>query len=223
MFIGRTDVEAETPILWPPDAKSWLIRKDPDSGKDWRQEEKGTTEDELVGRHHRLNGHEFGWTPGVGDGQGGLTCCGSWGRKESDATERLNWTELLQSAWLWPVDALKAVFHAALVRVWGFWVNHSIWDAHLDCSTQKGTQCWEFTLEFLWISRSGARIDILDLFCAFLLMCDRYSDDNSGNMTHASEFSPLNSVLFPCFIFITIILFFYTGNFERHLGHLISR
>ena len=159
MFIGRTDVEAETPILWPPDAKSWLIRKDPDSGKDWRQEEKGTTEDELVGRHHRLNGHEFGWTPGVGDGQGGLTCCGSWGRKESDATERLNWTELLQSAWLWPVDALKAVFHAALVRVWGFWVNHSIWDAHLDCSTQKGTQCWEFTLEFLWISRSGARIE----------------------------------------------------------------
>ena len=72
VFIGRTDVEAETPILWPPDAKSWLIWKDPDAGKDWRQEEKGTTEDEMVGWHHRLNGHGFGWTPGVGHGQGGL-------------------------------------------------------------------------------------------------------------------------------------------------------
>ena len=68
VFIGRTDVEAETPILWPPDAKSWLIWKDPDAGKDWGQEEKGTTEDEMVGWHHWLNGHGFGWTPGVGDG-----------------------------------------------------------------------------------------------------------------------------------------------------------
>ena len=77
MFIGRTDVEAETPILWPPDVKSQLIRKDPDAGKDRGQEEKGMTEDEMAGWHHRLNGHEFGWTPGVGDGQGGLACCGS--------------------------------------------------------------------------------------------------------------------------------------------------
>ena len=94
VFIGGTDVEAETPILWPPDAKSWLIGKDPDAGKDWRWEEKGMTEDEMVGWHHRLNGHGFGWTPGVGDGQGGLACCGSWGRKESDTTEQLNWTGL---------------------------------------------------------------------------------------------------------------------------------
>ena len=72
VFIGRTDVEAETPILCPPDAKCWLIGKDPDAGRDWGQEEKGTTEDEMVGWHHRLNGHGFGWTPGVGDGQGGL-------------------------------------------------------------------------------------------------------------------------------------------------------
>ena len=71
---GRTDVEAETPILWPHDAKSWLIWKDPDAGKDWGQEEKGTTEDEMVGWHHRLERHGFGWTPGVGDGQGGLVC-----------------------------------------------------------------------------------------------------------------------------------------------------
>ena len=91
VFIGRTDVEAETPILWPPDVKVWLIGKDPDAEKDWRKEEKGMTEDEMVGWHHRLNGHEFGYTPGVGDGQGGLVCCCSCGRKESDVTEQLNW------------------------------------------------------------------------------------------------------------------------------------
>ena len=91
VFIGRSDVEAETPTLWPPDAKSWLIWKDPDAGTDWRWEEKGTTEDEVVGWHHRLDGHGFGWTLGVGDGQGGLACCSSWGCKESDTTERLNW------------------------------------------------------------------------------------------------------------------------------------
>ena len=92
MFIGRTDVEAETPILWPPDVKSRLIGKDPNDGKDWGQEEKGMTEDEMVGWHHWLNGHRFGWTLGVGDGQGGLACCVSWGHKESDTTEHLNWT-----------------------------------------------------------------------------------------------------------------------------------
>ena len=95
IFIGRTDAEAEIPILWPPDAKSWLIWNDPDAGKDWRQEEKRTTEDEMVWWHHWLNGYGFGWTLGVGDGQGGLACCGSWCHKESDMTERLNWTELI--------------------------------------------------------------------------------------------------------------------------------
>ena len=94
VFIWRTDAEAETLILWPPHAKSWLIGKDPDAGRDWGQEEKGTTEDEMAGWHYWLNGHELGWTPGVGDGQGGLACCDSWGCKESDTTERLNWTEL---------------------------------------------------------------------------------------------------------------------------------
>ena len=93
IFIGRTDAEAETPVLWPPNMKSWLIWKDPDAGKDWGQEKKGTTEVEMVGWHHCLNGHGFGWTPGVGDGQRGLVCCDSWGRKELDTTERLNWTE----------------------------------------------------------------------------------------------------------------------------------
>ena len=99
VFTGRTDVEAETLILWPPDAKSWLMWKDPDAGKGWEQEEKGTTEDEMVGWHHRLNGHGFGWTPGVGDGQGGLACCGSGGHKELDMTEQLNWTELYVVGW----------------------------------------------------------------------------------------------------------------------------
>ena len=93
-FFGRNDAKAETPVLWPPHVKSWLIGKDSDAGRDWRQEEKGTTEDEMAGWHHRLDGHEFGWTPGVGDGQGSLVCCDSWGRKESDMTEGLNWTEL---------------------------------------------------------------------------------------------------------------------------------
>ena len=93
IFIGRTDAAAEVPILRLPDAKSQLIGKDPDAGKDWGQE-KTVTEDEMVGWHHWLNGHEFEWTLGVGDGQGGLVCCNSWGCKESDTTERLNWTEL---------------------------------------------------------------------------------------------------------------------------------
>ena len=95
IFIGRTDAETETPILWPPDAKSWLICKDPDAGKDWRQEEKGTTEDEMVGWYHRLNGHEFGWTLGVSDGQGGLVCCSPLGcRVEHDWATELNWTDI---------------------------------------------------------------------------------------------------------------------------------
>ena len=96
IFTGRTDAETETLILWPPDAKYWLIGKDPDAGKDWKQKEKGTTEDEMVGWHHQLNGHEFGSTLGVGDGQGGLVCSSPWDHKESDTTERLNWTELME-------------------------------------------------------------------------------------------------------------------------------
>ena len=93
IFIGRTDAEGEAPILWPPDAKNWLIGKDPDAGKDWRQEEKEKTEDEMVGWPHWLSGHEFEQAPGVGDGQGSLACCNPWSCKESYMTERLNWTE----------------------------------------------------------------------------------------------------------------------------------
>ena len=94
VFFGRNDAKAEAPVLWPPHVKSWLIGKDSDAGRDWGQEEKGMTEDEMVGWHHWLNGREFGWTPGDGDGQGGLACCDSWGCKEWDTTEWLNWTEL---------------------------------------------------------------------------------------------------------------------------------
>ena len=92
IFIVRTDAKAETLTLWPSDAKNWLIWKDPGAGKDWRQEEKGTTEDEMVGWHHQLDGHEFEQVPGVGDGQGSLVCCSPWGCKESDTTD---WTKLL--------------------------------------------------------------------------------------------------------------------------------
>ena len=98
VFIGKTDVEAETSILWPPDANSWLIWKGPDAGKDWGEKENGTTEVEVIGWYHRLNGHEFGYIPGVGDRQGGLACCGPWGAKSrtrlNDWTE-LNWIHLL--------------------------------------------------------------------------------------------------------------------------------
>ena len=101
IFIGRTDAEA--PILWPPDAKSWLLRKAPDGGKDWRQE-KGTTGDEMVGWHHWLDGNEFGQAPGLGDGQGGPICCSPWGCKESDTTEPLN-SRIIAKHATWSAEA----------------------------------------------------------------------------------------------------------------------
>ena len=117
VFFGRNDVKAETLVLWPPYAKSWLIGKDPDAGKDWGEEEKGMTEDEMVGWHHQLNGHEFGWTPGVDDGQGGLACCSPWDHKESDMTEWLNWTELIQ----WPnFQVVPIIYLIAFLSESGF-------------------------------------------------------------------------------------------------------
>ena len=94
VFIGRTDAEAETAIIWPPDGKNWLFGKDPDAGKEWRRKEKGTTEDEMVGWHLWCDEHEFEQALGVGEGQGSLACCSPWGRKESGMTEPLNWTEI---------------------------------------------------------------------------------------------------------------------------------
>ena len=109
VFFGRNDAEAETPVLWPPHAKSWLTGKDSDAGKDWGQEKKGTTEDEMAGWHQWPNGCESEWTPGLGDGQGGLACCNSWDRKESDTTEWLNWTDHygpFLAITLWTVDSI---------------------------------------------------------------------------------------------------------------------
>ena len=117
IFIGRTDVEAETPILQPPDAKNWLIRKDPDAGKDWRQEEKETTEDETVGSHHWLDGCEFEHGLGVANRQGSLVCCSPWGHKELDTTRWLNWTE---DNILWKVstrDLPKGILNRNVVQL----------------------------------------------------------------------------------------------------------
>ena len=110
VFIGGTDVEAETPILWPPDAESWLIWKDPDAGKDWVKEERETTEDKIVGWHHRHNGHGFGWTPGVGDGQGGLVTAVRWVTKSQ--TLLSDWTEL---NYFVKNSYLKVVFYSEII------------------------------------------------------------------------------------------------------------
>ena len=112
VFSGRADTKAEIPILWPPHAKSWHIGKDPDAQRDWGQEEKGTTEDKMAGWYHWLDGHEFEWPPRVGDGQGSLACCDSWGRKESNTTEWLNWTELNLKS---PVS-LPAILQSCLLK-----------------------------------------------------------------------------------------------------------
>ena len=112
-FFGRNDAKAETPVLWPPHAKSWLTGKDSNAGRDWGQEEKGTPEDEMAGWHHWLDRCESEWTPGVGDGRGGLACCDSWGRKESDTTERLIWSDLI-----WFPLQRSLVFKATAILLW---------------------------------------------------------------------------------------------------------
>ena len=135
-FFGRNDAKAETPVLWPPHVKSCLTGKDSDAGRDWGQEEKGMTQDEIAGWHHRLDGCESEWTPGVGDGQGGLACCDSRGHKESDMTEQLNWTDgsnllkinlentfVEKLKFLWTRGYLEAYVlkleHHKVVSVWG--------------------------------------------------------------------------------------------------------
>ena len=120
VFIGRTDAEAETPVLWPPHEKSWLIGKDPDAGTFWGQDKKGTTEDEMAGWHYWLDGHQFEWTPGLGDGQGGLVCCDSWVAKcrtpLSDWNE-LNWTEWYMRLSIFSYACLLSVY----LPWWGIW------------------------------------------------------------------------------------------------------
>ena len=121
VFIGRTDVEAETPVLWPPDAKSWLILKDPDAGKDWRQEKKGITEDEMVRWHHWLKAHGFGWTLGVGDGQGSWACWDSRGHKKSDMTERLNWTD-----WKYTVEFPWTYYYSTKTMIFSYYKKTAV-------------------------------------------------------------------------------------------------
>ena len=121
IFIGKVDAKAKAPILWAPDTKSWLIRKDRDAGKDWRQEEKETTEDEIVGWHHRVNGHQFEQALGVGDGQGSLACCSLWGCKESDTTEWLNWTDDLVWPLTYHLKQLRPKETEGLKRLWYRW------------------------------------------------------------------------------------------------------
>ena len=129
IFIGRTDAEAEAPILWPPDVKSWLTGKDSDAGRDWGQEEKGVTQDEMAGWHHWLNGHESEWTSGTGDGQGGLVCCDSWGRKELDTTEWLNKPKKHESISCNTRTTLR----------WGLWLGERLY-------LGRGAKCiWKFS------------------------------------------------------------------------------
>ena len=126
VFSGRNDAKAETPVLWPLHVKSWLTGKDSDVGRDWGQDKKGTTEDEMAGWHHRLYGRGFGWTLRVGDGQGGLACCNSWAHKESDTTERLNWTEPFRCS-----NSIMLILKESL-HVWNtgkyLWMNLYVWN-----------------------------------------------------------------------------------------------
>ena len=133
VFIGRTDAEAETPVLWPPDVKKWLIGKDTDAGRDWGQEEKGETEDEMAGWHHQLDGHEF--DDGDGDGQGGLACCSSWSGQESDTTEQLNWTVFSEVTWRSATDAVLKEQPWVVIKY--LWENY--WD---EWKASREHMCW---------------------------------------------------------------------------------
>ena len=157
VFIGGTDVETETPILWHPDAESWLIWKNSDVGKEWGQEEKGTTEDEMVGWHHRLYGHEFEQVSGVGDGQGGLMCCSPWGCKEMDTTEQLNWADLdtIQISYLWKFQfEWKEIFlHFLRATFYDFWNSQD--GAREGCSWERNT-----------LTHKCCRLEVQSSFCS---------------------------------------------------------
>ena len=156
VFIGRTDAEAETPIFWPPDVKNWLIWKDPDAGKDWRQEEKRTTEGEMVGWHHRLDGHELEQAPRIGDGEGGLACCSPWSYKESNTTKWLNWIELEVI-----IKHILIFYHFSCSNQWKIiiWnnslINHSIKNLRVIewLRTRQNLQCFS-ELGDAWLLKS---------------------------------------------------------------------
>ena len=139
---GRTDAKAETPILWPSDSKKWLIGKDPDAGKDWRQEEKGTTEDEMVGWHHQLDGDEFEQALGIGDGQGSLVCCSPWGYKELDMAEWLNWTDkaiVNKTVWHWHKNRHRQMGQKQELKNKSMHIQSAnIWQGNQQHSMKKG-------------------------------------------------------------------------------------
>jgi len=143
-FFGRNDAKAETPVLWLPDTKSWLIGKDSDAGRDWGQEEKGTTEDEMAEWHHWLDGSESQRTPGVGDGQGGLACCDSWGRKELDTTKWLIWSDLIK---IYRKENVYLIAICALVSLHISYIKHfsmSLCDVplRLSCINRSATKSY---------------------------------------------------------------------------------
>ena len=154
IFIGRTDVEAEAPILWPPDVKSWFNGKDPDAGKDWRQEEKGMTKDETVGWHHRLDGHDCEQALGVGDCQGGLACCSPWGRKDSDMTEQLNWTD----SWF---PLLYSRNQHNIVKQWYSNKKKNFFLKHSEIPTHSHYECLQF--KRLALPNASRNVEQLDL------------------------------------------------------------
>ena len=161
VFFGRNDAKAETLVLWPTHAKGWLIGKDSDAERDWGQEEKGMTEDEMAGWHHWLDGCESEWTPGVGDGQGGLACCSSWGRKESDITERLKWTELNWNSFhevysrnfIYFLDIENGLFSSIIPWIIIICINESCWFLHIDSA-----------LLYVLIASSGFTISCIVFF-----------------------------------------------------------
>ena len=169
VFFGRNDNEGETPVLWPPHEKSWLIGKAPDAGRDWGQEEKGTTEDEMAGWHHWLDGRESEWTLGVGDGVGGLACCDSWGCKELDLTEQLNWTELntvesfgivnkAEKMFFWNSLAFSMI--RQMLSIWSLVPLRFLKPAWTSRSSQS-TCCWSLAWKILSITLQACEMSAI--------------------------------------------------------------
>ena len=156
IFIGRTDAKAETPILWPPDAKNWLIWKDPDDGKDWRQEEKGTTEDVMVGWHHQLEWHEFEQASGIGGGQGSLVCCNPWDRKELDMTEWLNVNWICGSLLTTSLTILWIYHICIFIRWWIPFTKFLIFMNNATMNIQEHIFAWiDVLFSIRFVPRSG--------------------------------------------------------------------